>query len=63
MQYGLTAKAISRAKLKSVPTGTETDWRFVWEVNYADIGGRKMLLIVHADTRYSLIYTGIDRIR
>lgn len=59
MQYGLTAKTITRAKLKSVPAGTETDWRFVWEVNYATICGKKLLIVVHADTRYSMIYCDI----
>ena len=59
MQYGLTAKTITRAKLKSVPAGTETDLRFVWEVNYTSICGKKLLLIVHADTRYCMVFCDI----
>lgn len=59
MQYGLTAQTITRAKYKSVPAGTETDWCFVWEVNYATICGKKLLIVVHADTRYSMIYADL----
>lgn len=59
MQYGLTKNTIDRMKLKKVPNGTETDFRFIWEVNYANICGKKVLLIVHADTRYCMICTDI----
>lgn len=59
MQYGLTAQTIIRAKLKNVPAGTETDMRFVWEVNYATVCGKKLLIVVHSDTRYSMIYSDI----
>ena len=59
MQYGLTASAMKRAKLDKLPEGTENDYRFVWEVNYANICGKKLLIVVHAYTRYSMIYSDI----
>lgn len=59
MQYGLTKSTIDRLKLKNVPAGTETDYRFVWEVNYKTICGKKLLIIVHSDTRYCMIFCDI----
>lgn len=61
MQYGLTTSVMKRTKITNLPAGTENDYRFVWEVNYADICGKKLLIIVHADTRYSMIYSDIKQ--
>lgn len=59
MQYGVTAATIKRAKLTKVPAGTEMDYKFIWEVNYVDVCGKKFLMVVHADTRYSMIFCDI----
>jgi hypothetical protein len=56
MEYGLTSSTIKRIKLLNVNKGEEMDYRFVWEVNYANVCGKKLLLIVNADTRYAMIY-------
>lgn len=59
MQYGLTTSVMKRAKINQLPLGMENDYRFVWEVNYADVCGKKLLILVHVDTRYSMIYSDI----
>ena len=56
MEYGLTKETIKKAKLINVNKCNEVDYRFVWEVNYANVCGKKLLIIVHADTRYAMIY-------
>ncbi len=59
MEIGLTAATLKRAKIGEPLKSEETDYRFVWEVNYANICGKKLLIIVHADTRYAMIYSDI----
>ncbi len=59
MEFGLTTSTIKRAKVKKLEPLKEDDYRFIWEVNYANICEKKMLIIVHVDTRYSMIYTDI----
>lgn len=59
MNYGLTKSTIKRANIKRIENVDETNYSFVWEVNYTNICGKKLLLIVHADTRYSMIFCNI----
>ena len=59
MQYGVTAQVLEKLKIKKPLPGTETDLRFCWEVNYASICGKKLLIIVHADTRYGMVFCDI----
>jgi len=58
MEFGLTTSTIKRSK-KEIKDIKEDDYRFIWEVNYANVCGKKLLIIVHADTRYCMIYTDI----
>lgn len=59
MQYGLTSSILTRLKIKNPPAGTESDFRFCWEVNYASICGKKLLIVIHADTRYGMVFCDI----
>lgn len=59
MEFGLTISTIERLKTNRIEVIKEDDYRFIWEVNYANICGKKVLIIVHVDTRYSIIYTDI----
>ena len=59
MEYGLTASTIERTNFHKYPTGIESDYRFVWEVNYATVCRKKFLIIVNSDTRYSMIYANV----
>ena len=56
MEFGLTSRVIERAKINKLQPIKEIDYRFIWEVNYANICGKMLLIIVNPDTRYSMIY-------
>lgn len=59
MEFGLTSSVINRAKIKELEVIKEDDYRFIWEANYVNICGKMVLIFVHVDTRYSMIYTDV----
>ena len=59
MQYGLTTSVKDKLKLATLPAGTEENPMFCWEVNLKKVYNRNVLMIVHADTRYCLVFVGM----
>ena len=55
MELGLTFPLQRFLKIKPPPYGTEPDRRFCWDLHVIDLRGRKCLLAVHCQSRYTFV--------
>lgn len=55
MELGLTFPLQRFLKIKPPSYGTEPDRRFCWDLHVIDLRGRKCLLAVHCQSRYTFV--------